>query len=66
MKTLNRKMGTPFLNAWFLNLAHAQVSIEAWRREDNEEQPKKAWGRLTPAASTRQLANTSATVVPGV
>lgn len=59
-------MGTLFLNPWFLNLAHAQVSIEAWRREDNEEQPKEALGGLTPAASAGQLANTSATVVPAV
>jgi putative transposase len=41
---------------WFLNLAHAQTLIEAWRREYNEERPKKASGGLTPAAYARQLA----------
>jgi transposase InsO family protein len=25
---------------WFTSLAHAQVVIEAWRRECNEERPK--------------------------
>jgi len=51
---------------WFLNLAHAQAIIEAWRREYNEERPKKALGGLTPAADAQQLASKSATVVPGI
>jgi putative transposase len=51
---------------WFLNLAHAQAIIAAWRREYNEERPKKALGGLTPAAYARQLANKSATVIPGL
>lgn len=41
---------------WFLNLEHAKVLIEAWRREYNEERPKKALGGLTPAAYAKQLA----------
>jgi len=28
----------------FTSLAHAQVVIEAWRREYNEERPKKGLG----------------------
>lgn len=51
---------------WFLNLAHAQSIIAAWRRESNEERPKRALGGLTPAAYARQLANKSATVIPGL
>jgi len=51
---------------WFLNLAHAQAIIEAWRCEYNEERPKKALGGLTPAAYARQLASKSATGVPGL
>ncbi len=51
---------------WFLNLAHARVLIEAWRREYNEERPKKALGGLTPAAYARQLAERSATVTTGL
>ncbi|MBH0197714.1 MAG: IS3 family transposase [Nitrospira sp.] len=51
---------------WFLNLAHAQAVIEAWRREYNEERPKKALGGLTPAAYARPLASRSATVASGL
>ena len=51
---------------WFLNLAHAQAIIEAWRREYNEERPKKRLGGLTPAAYAKQLARKSATVAPGL
>lgn len=41
---------------WFLTLPQAQVVIEQWRREYNEERPKRALGGLTPAAYARQLA----------
>jgi transposase InsO family protein len=51
---------------WFLNLAQAQAIIEAWRREYNEERPKKALGGLTPAAYARQLASKSMAEVPGL
>jgi len=44
---------------------HAQVVIEAWRREYNEERPKKALGGLTPAAYAEQLAQKMVTVTPG-
>ena len=37
------------------SLAHAQVIIEAWRREYNDERLKKGLGGLTPAAYPRQL-----------
>ena len=33
----------------------AQVVIETWRREYNEERPKKGLGGLTPAAYAMQL-----------
>ena len=51
---------------WFLTLAHAQAVIEAWRREYNEERPKKALGGLTPAAYARHLVRKSVTVTPGL
>ena len=51
---------------WFLNLEHAKVIIEAWRREYNEERPKKALGGMTPAAYARQLVEKSATVTTGL
>lgn len=45
----------------FISVLHARTVIETWRREYNEERPKKALGGLTPAAYARQLAE-SATV----
>jgi len=51
---------------WFLNLDHARVIIEAWRKEYREERPKKALGGLTPAAYARQLAAKSSTVTTGL
>ncbi|HEY6644428.1 MAG TPA: IS3 family transposase [Povalibacter sp.] len=47
---------------WFTSLAHAQVVIEAWRREYNGERPRKALGGLTPAAYAKQLATKTVTV----
>jgi len=40
---------------WCTSLAHAQVVIEAWRREYNEERPKKGLGGLTPVSYAKQL-----------
>jgi putative transposase len=40
---------------WFTSVAHAQVVIETWRREYNEERPKKGLGGLTPVAYAQQL-----------
>jgi len=42
---------------WFTHLLHARTVIETWRREYNEERPKKALGALTPSAYARQLAS---------
>ena len=41
---------------WFTSLAHARVIVEAWRREYNEERPKKSLDGLTPAAHAQRLA----------
>ena len=46
----------------FITLTHAQILIEAWRREYNEARPKRILGGLTPAAYARQLAMKPATV----
>ena len=51
---------------WFTSLAHAQVVIEAWRREYNEERPKKGLGGLTPAAYGRRLMMETSTVTAGL
>ncbi|GLQ52509.1 hypothetical protein GCM10010872_39580 [Dyella flava] len=40
---------------WFPSLLHARTEIETWRREYNEERPKKALGGLTPADYAKQL-----------
>ncbi len=47
---------------WFTSMAHARSVIETWRREYNEERPKKALGGLTPAAYAKQLAEKAATL----
>ncbi len=67
IESFNGRLRDECLNeTWFLNLAHAQAVIEVWRREYNEERPKKALGGLTPAAYARQLAERSATVATGL
>ncbi|MBB5019217.1 transposase InsO family protein [Chitinivorax tropicus] len=40
---------------WFTSIRHAQVVIEAWRREYNEERPKRSLGGLMPAAYAKTL-----------
>ena len=67
IESFNGRLRDECLNVhWFLNLEHAKAIIEAWRREYNEERPKKALGGLTPAQYARQLAGKSATVVTGL
>ena len=50
---------------WFMTLAHAKAIIETWRKEYNEERPKKSLGGLTPAAYARKLTGEKA-VLSGV
>jgi putative transposase len=47
---------------WFTSLRHVQVIIKAWRREYNDERPKKSLGGLTPTAYAKSLAEKSATL----
>ncbi len=49
---------------WFTSLRHAKAIIDTWRREYNEERPKKSLGGLTPAAYAKTLAEKSATLTP--
>ena len=51
---------------WSTGLAHAQAIIEAWRREYNEERPKKGLGGLTPAHYAQQLKANGSTVTVGL
>jgi len=56
-ESFNGRLRDECLNeTWFTNLSHARVVIEAWRREYNEERPKKVLGVLTPAKYAKQLA----------
>jgi transposase InsO family protein len=49
---------------WFTSLAHAEVVIEAWRREYNDERPKKGLGGRTPAPYGRTRIKGKSTVTP--
>ena len=40
---------------WFTSLQHARVVVETWRKEYNEERPKRSLGGLTPAAYAKTL-----------
>ena len=51
---------------WFTSLAHAQAIIETWRREYNEQRPKKGLGGLTPALYAKQLVVKGGTVTIGL
>ena len=65
VESFNGRLRDECLNEhWFTHLLHARTAIETWRREYNEERPKKALGGLTPAAYARQLAST--TINPGL
>lgn len=67
IESFNGRLRDECLNEnWFLNLHHARILIEAWRKEYNEERPKKALGGLTPAAYARQLAMKAVTLTPGL
>jgi putative transposase len=67
IESFNGRLRDECLNEhWFTSVAHAQVVIEAWRREYNEERPKKGLGGLTPMQYARQLADKRSTVTAGL
>lgn len=67
IESFNGRLRDECLNEhWFTSLAHAQVVIEAWRREYNEERPKKGLGGLTPAAYAERLIKETSTVTAGL
>lgn len=67
IESFNGRLRDECLNeSWFLNLHHARAVIEAWRKEYNEERPKKALGGLTPAAYAKQLAMKADTINLGL
>ena len=57
VESFNGRLRDECLNEhWFTSLLQARTVIETWRREYNEERPKKALDGLTPAAYAKQLA----------
>ena len=57
VESFNGRLRDECLNEhWFPNLLHARAVIETWRREYNEERPKKALGGMTPKAYAKHLA----------
>jgi transposase InsO family protein len=57
VESFNGRLRDECLNEhWFVSLAHARMVIEAWRREYNEERPKKSLAGLTPAQYAKHLA----------
>ena len=56
IESFNGRLRDECLNEhWFQNVLHARTVIETWRREYNEERPKKALGGLTPAAYAKRM-----------
>jgi len=51
---------------WFISLHHAKSIIEIWRREYNEERPKKSLGGLTTTMCPKQMMKTTVIVTPGL
>ena len=63
VESFNGRLRDECLNEnWFTSLAHAKAIIETWRREYNNERPKKGLGGLTPAEHAKQLAAKAATL----
>ena len=67
VESFNGRLRDECLNEhWFVSLAHARTVIEAWRREYNEQRPKKTLGGLTPALYARQMAERALTLTGGL
>lgn len=63
VESFNGRLRDECLNEhWFTSLEHARIEIERWRREYNEERPKKSLGGLTPAQYAKQLAIKAVTI----
>ncbi|OAX54172.1 transposase [Xanthomonas translucens pv. poae] len=59
VESLNGRLRDECLNEhWFPTLLHARTEIERWRREYNEERPKKAIDGMTSADYAKYLAIT--------
>ncbi len=57
VESFNGRFRDEYLNEyWFTTVLHARTVIESWRREHNDQRPKKARGGLTPAAYAKRMA----------
>lgn len=66
-ESFNGRLRDECLNEhWFPTLLHARTSIESWRRDYNEERPKRALGGLTPAQYAAQLATKKDNISTGL
>ncbi len=60
IENFNGRLRDECLNEhWFPSLLNARTVIEMWRREYNEERPKKALAGMTSAAYAKKLAEMS-------
>ena len=65
VESFNGRLRDECLNEhWFTSLGHARAVIEAWRREYNEERPKRVLDGRTPAEYAKHLAGKAITM-PG-
>ena len=56
MESFNGRFRDECLNEhWFTSLQHARVVVETWRKEYNEERPKRSLGGLTPTDYAKTL-----------
>ncbi len=63
MESFNGRFRDECLNEdWFTSLRQTKAIIDTWRREYNEERPKKSLGGLIPAAYAKALAQKSVTL----
>jgi putative transposase len=66
IESFNGRLRDECLNEhWFTSLSHARSVIEAWRREYNEERPKRVLGGLTPAEYALRLTDQKVDTMPG-
>ncbi len=57
VESFNGRLRDECLNEhWFTSLVNARTLIEAWRRDYNEQRPKKDLGGLPPALYAAKLA----------
>ena len=65
VESFNGRLRDECLNEhWFTSITHARTVIEAWRREYNEERPKRVLGGRTPTEYAKHLAEKAITM-PG-